>query len=341
MKKTIRNFKGVWIPKNVWLDKDLTLMEKCFLVEVDSLDNENGCFASNAHFSEFFAISKGRCTQILKSLEKKEYIKITLIRNGKQVVKRVIRILNRVVNKLNNPSELIKQPYLENAQGNNTVINNTKDNNTNKEEVISSPIPKVNKRENEITEALNFLQDNYQKRKITIDLTAHRKIVNACLNAFTLEEIKKGIMQTIGEKVGVIWKDGTNQEKHLKVSTIFAVKNMEKYISKADENGGVIISTDDVENILDIWIALGRTPKTIYQERSPDYLVGLRNRIRDILNEGEKTKEDIVYMIKRAYTFSSHYHKLENILRDVNYMFEQFDRADKQIEMGLRERGKW
>jgi uncharacterized phage protein (TIGR02220 family) len=335
MKKTIRNFKGVWIPKNVWLDKDLTLMEKCFLVEVDSLDNENGCFASNAHFSEFFAISKGRCTQILKSLEKKEYIKITLIRNGKQVIKRVIRILNRVVNKLNNPSELIKQPYLENAQGNNTVINNTKDNNTNKEEVISSPIPKVNKRENEITEVLNFVNDNYKKVKRDINSEFNRAKVNTCLNKHSVDDIKRGVLYTISKKVG------TNFEEYLRPSTMFALKKMDEYIENAGENKSVIISTDDVENILDIWIALGRTPKTIYQERSPDYLVGLRNRIRDILNEGEKTKEDIVYMIKRAYTFSSHYHKLENILRDVNYMFEQFDRADKQIEMGLRERGKW
>ena len=208
-------------------------------------------------------------------------------------------------------------------------------------ESLRKGAPTKEERENQITQALNFLHENYPKRKINIELTAHRKIVNACLNAFPLEEIKKGIMQTIGEKVGNIWKDGTNQEKHLNVATIFAVKNMEKYISKSDENGGVIISTDDVENILDIWIGLGRTPKTIYDNYNKDYLIGLRARIREILNEGEKTKEDIVYMIKRAYTFSQHYHKLENILRDVKYMFEQFDKADKQIAQGTRKRGNY
>lgn len=116
-----RDFKGIWIPKEVWLSKDLTIMEKIFFVEIDSLDNEKGCFASNAYFADFFDISKGRCTQIIKQLESKGLITIELIRNGKQVVKRLIR----VVNKLNNPIKNIKQPYLENDEDNNTVFNNT------------------------------------------------------------------------------------------------------------------------------------------------------------------------------------------------------------------------
>ena len=125
MNKAKRNFKGVWIPKEVWLNKDLTVMEKLFLVEIDSLDNEKGCFASNAHFSDFFGVSKGRCTQILKSLERKKYVKIKVIRDGKVISKRVIRILNTLFNKLNTPIEKTKYPYLENDEGNNTITNNT------------------------------------------------------------------------------------------------------------------------------------------------------------------------------------------------------------------------
>jgi hypothetical protein len=124
-----RDFKGVWIPKKIWLNKNLSIMEKLFLVEIDSLDNEDGCYASNSHFSEMFYISKGRCTQIVKSLERKGFVKITLIRDKKIITKRLIRVVNKLntlVNKLNSPSENIKQGYLENDEGNNTVINNTK-----------------------------------------------------------------------------------------------------------------------------------------------------------------------------------------------------------------------
>ena len=74
-----RDFKGVWIPKEIWLSKNITMVEKFFLLEIDSLDSKKGCFASNAHFSELFGLSKGRCTQVIKQLESKNYIKITLI----------------------------------------------------------------------------------------------------------------------------------------------------------------------------------------------------------------------------------------------------------------------
>jgi hypothetical protein len=116
-----RDFKGVWIPKELWLSKKLTPIEKFFLIEIDSLDNDNGCFASNAHFSELFGLTKGRCTQIIKSLEVKKMVKITLEYEGKQIKKRTIKVFN----KLNRGIKNIKSPYLENAEGNNTNINNT------------------------------------------------------------------------------------------------------------------------------------------------------------------------------------------------------------------------
>lgn len=129
-----RDFKGIWIPKEVWLSNALTMQEKLFYVEIDSLDNEQGCFASNSHFAEFFDVSKGRCTQIIKSLESKKLITINLEYKGKQVVRRLIR----VVNKLNTPLSNPKYPYLENAEDNNTTINNTV-NNTAKSQAVYLP----------------------------------------------------------------------------------------------------------------------------------------------------------------------------------------------------------
>ena len=85
-----RDFKGIWIPREIWLASELTLLEKIFLVEIDSLDNEQNCYASNAYFAEFFGISKGRCTQIIKSLEAKGFITVTPDENsGRQKVVRL------------------------------------------------------------------------------------------------------------------------------------------------------------------------------------------------------------------------------------------------------------
>ena len=71
-----RNFKGVWIPKEIWESDELTLREKVFLVEIDSLDGDDGCYASNDHFAKFFGLSKNRCSEVINSLSDKGYINI-------------------------------------------------------------------------------------------------------------------------------------------------------------------------------------------------------------------------------------------------------------------------
>lgn len=77
-----RNFKGVWIPKDVWLNNNLTLQEKVFLVEIDSLDNseDKGCFAGNQHFADFFGISKSRVSEVIKTLVDKKLIKRKILK---------------------------------------------------------------------------------------------------------------------------------------------------------------------------------------------------------------------------------------------------------------------
>ena len=77
--KVSRDFKGIWIPKEIWLDKNLTIQEKVFLAEIDSLEGENGCFASNSYFMEFFGLSRDRIIKIIGSLVEKGYITKELI----------------------------------------------------------------------------------------------------------------------------------------------------------------------------------------------------------------------------------------------------------------------
>ena len=73
-----RDFKGVWIPKEIWLSDKLSLIEKVILVEIQSLDNERGCFASNRHFSEFFDISPRQVSTHISSLKSKGYISVKI-----------------------------------------------------------------------------------------------------------------------------------------------------------------------------------------------------------------------------------------------------------------------
>lgn len=52
-----RGFLGVWIPREVWLHRELTLIQKCLFSEIDSLDTGRGCTASNEHFARLFGAS--------------------------------------------------------------------------------------------------------------------------------------------------------------------------------------------------------------------------------------------------------------------------------------------
>lgn len=88
---TNRDFKGIWIPKEIWLSTNLSVLEKVFLAEIDSLDGTEGCFASNDYFAEFFGLSKDRCSEVISSLQKKKRIQVILNKVAQNKDRRIIR----------------------------------------------------------------------------------------------------------------------------------------------------------------------------------------------------------------------------------------------------------
>jgi len=82
-----RGFKGVWMPRDVYLDRRLTEKEKFLLVEIDQLDNEEGCFAGNEHFAEFLNVTVRRVQQMLSKLREYNYIvEFSLVVNRKRII---------------------------------------------------------------------------------------------------------------------------------------------------------------------------------------------------------------------------------------------------------------
>lgn len=69
-----RDFKGVWIDKSIWLDKNLSATEKVILAEIDSLNNENGCYASNSYFAEFCQCSEKTVSRAITKLIQLGYV---------------------------------------------------------------------------------------------------------------------------------------------------------------------------------------------------------------------------------------------------------------------------
>lgn len=215
-----RNFKGIWIPKEIWITDELSLQEKVILVEIDSLDDEDkGCYASNKYFADFFKLTNGRVSQIIKQLQQKGYLEIKYNYKGKEITERLIRVKRppypQVFNKLNTYLEnddrgikFSKEGYLENAKDNNIDTNNI--NNNNKE------INKERKEDIELViRALNItLRANY---KYTSQNTI--KHINARFEeGYTLDDFFNVIDYKYNE-----WY-GTDMEKYLRPDTLFGTK---------------------------------------------------------------------------------------------------------------------
>lgn len=71
-----RDFKGVWIPKEIWLNENLTMLEKVILTEIDSLDNEEHCVAGNEYLAQFCQCSEWKVSTAIKKLQDLGYLEV-------------------------------------------------------------------------------------------------------------------------------------------------------------------------------------------------------------------------------------------------------------------------
>lgn len=210
-----RDFKGVWIPKEIWTNKNLNVMEKLFLVEIDSLDNNDGCFATNEYFSDFFRLSKNRCSEIIKNLEKKGLISIDykFKDNSKAIEKRIIKVVDlsiRGIRNIDRPIRNIDWGYSENREDNNTIYNNTINNN-----IYSSIIDFLNEK-------------SESKYRATTKKT--KDLIKARLNeGYTEEDFKIVIINKTNEWIN------TPMEKFLRPETLFGTK-FEGYLNQKGGN---------------------------------------------------------------------------------------------------------
>lgn len=72
-----RDFKGVWIPREVWLDERLTALDKVILTEIDSLDRgDDHCFKSNENLAAFCQCSVTKVSNAVSKLIDLGYVKV-------------------------------------------------------------------------------------------------------------------------------------------------------------------------------------------------------------------------------------------------------------------------
>lgn len=142
----MQKLKGLWIPAEILLNKDLSDKEKIILSMILYLSEEKGsCFASNKYIANIVNVTPERVSKIISSLKDKGYIKVKLKykTDSKEIEERqitpIVEKINRYSEKLqegidnNNYTGSEKQPYLIDEKDKD-IINNIKNkNNYNKE----------------------------------------------------------------------------------------------------------------------------------------------------------------------------------------------------------------
>ena len=66
-----RDFKGIWIPKEIWLNQTISMQAKCLWAAIHSLysDEYEGCYASNEYLCEFMGLQLRRLQELLRELK--------------------------------------------------------------------------------------------------------------------------------------------------------------------------------------------------------------------------------------------------------------------------------
>lgn len=119
-----RQFKGIWIPKEIWLDRNLNALDKIILMEINSLDDgENGCYASNKYLAEFCQCTETKVSTTISKLKELGYIKLENFNGRVRVLKSEILPLKN----LKSAFKKFKQINIDNNINNNIEKENIKE----------------------------------------------------------------------------------------------------------------------------------------------------------------------------------------------------------------------
>ena len=229
MAESERDFKGVWIPKTVWLDTRINALEKVILTEIDSLDSsDRGCWASNKHIADFCQCSETKVSTAISKLIKLGYIYIQKF-DGRQ---------RELKSRLSN----FERQDFKNC---NADFKNLKESNTDNKKINKT----INNNYIAIVDFLN-LKAGTSYKPTSKATQAH---INARIaEGYTVDDFREVIKKKCDE-----WK-GTDMEKYLRPETLFGSK-FENYLNapavqrKTYGPNGIEIKQEAEDDLRDIF----------------------------------------------------------------------------------------
>lgn len=105
-----RDFKGVWIYKNLYLSREYTPNEKFLLLEIYSLSkgSKKQCCANNRHFADFIGVKENTIQKAILKLEKNGHIRreYTYREGTREITGRIITLTQKFYDDFINESEI-------------------------------------------------------------------------------------------------------------------------------------------------------------------------------------------------------------------------------------------
>lgn len=194
-----RDFKGIWISKEIWLDTRLNSLEKCILAEIDSLDSEErGCYASNDYLAEFCQCSATKVSKAISKLIELEYLFVESFDGRQRVLK------SKFTKNAKQPCKICKAE-MQNVQESN-IDNNKSNNNILQAEAI-----------------IAYLNEKAGTRFKPVE--SNLKFIKARLKDNSIERLKAVIDLKVKE-----WR-GTKMQPYLRPETLFNATKFEAYSS--------------------------------------------------------------------------------------------------------------
>lgn len=209
-----RDFKGVWIPKEVWLDTRLNALDKVILTEIDSLDGEGGCFASNEYIAEFCQCSITKVSTAISKLIEYGYLYVENFDGRKRTLKsRLSKFERQTCKNLKADIKNLKESNTKSNTSNNTKkerkksyddIINSKISDDGLKELICEFIKMRNLKKKPLTDrALTMqlnkllkLSSNLEEQKAIVD----KSIVKCWDEFYPLKDDIKGSVSNVGNK---------------------------------------------------------------------------------------------------------------------------------------------
>ncbi|MBR2493490.1 MAG: conserved phage C-terminal domain-containing protein [Paludibacteraceae bacterium] len=204
-----RDFKGVWIPKDIWLNENLTMLEKVILIEIDSLDNEEHCIAGNDYLSQFCQCSEWKVSTAIKKLQELGYIEIVSFDGRHRKIKSCL--LKSQEQTLENPKADSGKPKAINIDNNLT----TKIDNDIYTSEGTSPSESYN---SQVKEIIDYLNQKAKTRYRANSENTKKHIVARLNQQYTIDDFKHVIDVKCAE-----WLN-TDMEKYLRPDTLFGTK---------------------------------------------------------------------------------------------------------------------